>query len=79
MGELNFNQHQCVKALKKLGFYLANKREGKHDKFRSPIPNCNPPFIMIPRHKELHCQKEIIAEIKKMGGDDLVTKFKSFL
>lgn len=79
MGEFTFNRNECIKALSKLGFYLANKRSGKHDKFKSPIPNCNPPFIMIPRHNDLHCQKEIIAELQKMGGNELIEKFRSLL
>lgn len=50
MGHQNFNRKQCVRALLKLGFHFANKSFGKHDKFTAPV-SCNPPFIMIPRHK----------------------------
>lgn len=79
MGENNFNSRQCARALEKLGFILATKRNGKHDKYRAPQPNANPPFIMIPRHKDIHCQDEIIKEIKKIGGEELVEKFRSNL
>lgn len=34
---------------------------------------------MIPRHRELHCQSEIISELRKMGGEDLVNRFKENL
>ncbi|MFH1089083.1 MAG: hypothetical protein V1716_01515 [Candidatus Uhrbacteria bacterium] len=36
MGELNFNTRQCVRAFKRLGFVLGNKRLGRHDKFFPP-------------------------------------------
>ncbi|HBR80680.1 TPA: hypothetical protein DEA21_03510 [Candidatus Uhrbacteria bacterium] len=85
MGELNFDHRQCLCALKYLGFSLGNKRSGQHDKFYPPseiaekITGLQPRFIMIPRHKKLHCQSEIISEIKAMGGDDLVKSFKDNL
>ena len=79
MGESNFNYKQCVRALKKLGFSLSPKRNGNHDKFIAPFKNSNPPFIMIPRHKQLHCQRAILKELKQMGGDELANKFISFL
>lgn len=79
MGGNIFNRRQCIRALTKLGFVLNNKRSGKHDKYYAPFPNANPPFIMIPRHNELHCQDEIIKELEKMGGVELVEKFRSCL
>ena len=79
MGENTFNRRQCVRALKKLGFFLDNKRSGKHDKYKAPPQNTNPSFIMIPRHNEIHCQDEIIKELEKMGGKELVEKFRRYL
>lgn len=79
MGENNFNRRQCVRALIKLGFILDNKRSGKHDKYKAPFANVDPPFIMVPRHNEIHCQDEIIKELGKMGGSELVEKFKRYL
>ena len=86
MGEYNFNRRQCLKALIKLGFYYSLKqRRGKHDKYDPPaslkekIVPPNPIFIMIPRHNELRCQHEIIDELRAMGGDELVNKFKNYL
>ena len=85
MGETNFNRRQCLRALSKLGFYLANKRSGSHDKYRPPksmlanIKPSQPPFIMIPRHNQLACQTEILDELEKMGGKQLVDEFKALL
>lgn len=85
MGEMNFNGRQCIRALKKLGFFLCNKRYGSYDKFYPPpyiyqqLSGLQPRFIMIPRHKELHCQGEIISELRTMCGDELVEKFKELL
>ena len=85
MGETNFNRRQCLRALSKLGFYLANKRSGSHDKYRPPnsllgsIRPPQPPFIMIPRHNQLACQTEILDELEKMGGKQLVDEFKALL
>lgn len=85
MGELNFDYRQCLRALKRLGFYLGNKRSGQHDKFYPPseitkrLEGLQPRFIMIPRHRKLHCQSEIVSEIKAMGGEELVKKFKDYL
>jgi len=78
MGGWNFNRKQCIRALKRMGFILSNKRSGKHDKYKAPF-DCHPPFVMVPRHNQLHCQDEIVGEIFKMGGQNLVDKFKSFL
>lgn len=85
MGETNFNRRQCLRALSKLGFFLANKRSGGHDKYRPPtdiqagILPPQRPFIMVPRHNNLECQVEIVEELKKMGGVELVERFKKFL
>ena len=81
MGVNNFNRKQCVKALQKLGFVLLKNRKGNHDKFIPPenLKPCNPPFIMIPRHKNLHCQNAIIKELQAMGGEDLVKNFRETL
>ena len=85
MGEYNFNKRQCLQALKKLGFFEGSKRRGIHDKYYPPkrisenLTSEKAPFIMIPRHNELHIQTEIIKEIKAMGGDDLVEQFKKYL
>ncbi|MFA6534450.1 MAG: hypothetical protein WCT37_04775 [Patescibacteria group bacterium] len=79
MGESNFNGRQCTRALIHLGFTLDTKRHGKHDKYKAPFANSNPPFIMIPRHADIHCQENILKELKKMGGDELVEQFKRYL
>ena len=85
MGEWDFNTRECVRALAKLGFYLGNKRNGKHDKYYPPdkiaekLEGKQSRFIMIPRHSELHCQKLIISELKAMGGEDLVAAFKKLI
>lgn len=83
MGEYNFNKRQCIYALKRLGFYLCNDRCGEHDKYNFPgqyiIPWGYRPFIMIPRHNELHIQHKIIKELKAVGGDELVEKFLKLL
>ena len=77
MGGWTFNRRQCNRALRKLGFFLSNQRSGKHDKYYAPF-SCDPPFIMVPRHNQLHCQDEIVAEVFKMGGRELVDKFKEY-
>ena len=82
MGEFNFNTRQCIRSLRRLGFVLSNKRHGRHDKYLAPLEIANrlqtdqPRFIMVPRHTELHCQPEIIRELRTMGGDELVEAFK---
>ena len=82
MGENNFTTSQCGRALLRLGFLLSNKRGGQHDKFLPPLIIANslsssqPHFIMVPRHRTLHCQLEIIAELRRMGGEGLVEKFR---
>lgn len=84
MGKGNFNQRQCIKALKRIGFFISpNQRKGKHFKYLPPDEIIEkiktdmnvPKFIMIPRGKELHVQDLILKELKTMGGDDLVRKF----
>ncbi len=85
MGETNFDRRRCIRALGKLGFYLDNKRSGGHDKYRPPleiqknIKPPQPPFIMVPRHNDLHCQAEILAELGRMGGEALLEAFKKHL
>ncbi len=81
MGGKDFSRAKCIRALKKLGFYLGNKRKGKHDKFYPPqviaaqLVGQQPRFIMVPRHAQLHCQNEILSELQKMGGSRLVDDF----
>lgn len=81
MGEKDFNRKECIRALQKLGFHLGNKRRGRHDKFYPPkdiegrITGLQPRFIMVPRHTELHCQSEILSELRKMGGEALASNF----
>lgn len=58
-----------------LGFSEAAVRSGNHDKFLAPFKNVNPPFIMVPRHRQLHCQNQIIKELKQMGGNELANRF----
>ena len=85
VGEKNFNRKQCIRALTRLGFYLDNKRSGGHDKYRPPlemqksIKFPQPFFIMVPRHNELHCQAEIMAELMCIGGEALLDAFKKEL
>ncbi|MFA5130518.1 MAG: hypothetical protein WC477_06440 [Patescibacteria group bacterium] len=85
MGEANFNKKQCIRALKKLGFFLDHSRRGRHDKYCPPVEMFKqlsgfaPRFIMIPRHNELHVQNEILSELKAMGGEELVRRFKEEL
>ena len=67
----------------RLGFYLGNKRSGQHDKFYPPdeigkkLGAAQSHFIMVPRHHELRCQRLIISELRAMGGDELVARFKN--
>lgn len=79
MGENTFNRRECVRALLKLGFVLNNKRSGGHDKFKAPFSKARPPFIMIPRHNDIHCQDKIVKELERLGGIELVEKFKQYL
>ncbi len=85
MGEWNFDRKQCIRALLRLGFVANNKRHGQHDKFDVPIDFRDklssgvPPFIMIPRHKELRLQNKIVKEIEIIGGVELVEKFRQSL
>lgn len=80
-----FNRHACIKALKKIGFWRKKTRRGSHDKYVAPeqyLQDNNsrqPPFIMIPRSRVLHCQYEILKELKNLGGEELVKKFKDLL
>ena len=85
MSDFNFNRKQCIRAIRKLGFVLQNRRSGIHDKYVPPqeiaskLAPTQPHFIMIPRHNELRCQPEIISELRKMGGDSLLETFKKYL
>ena len=36
-------------------------------------------FVMVPRHAELHCQREIISELRDIGGDEMVERFKEII
>ena len=78
MGRNDFNRKQCIRSLLKLSFVESNKRRGNHDKFTAPdniIKNKRPNFIMVPRSRKLHCQLEILKEIRAFGGDSLVEEF----
>jgi len=81
MSKADFNRKQCIKSLKKLGFIKKNTRRGKHDKFVAPSDlleskqENQPPFIMVPRARKIHCQLEIRKEVWAFGGDELVKKF----
>jgi len=82
MGINNFSKKQCIKVLNKLGFTLITNCRGKHDKYIAPEnikSSNNIPFIIIPRHNELHCQNAIIKELRAMGGDNLIKKFRDYL
>ena len=80
----SFRRTRCISALKKLGFVIKKSRRGKHDKYMSPDVyleqkrDRQPPFIMVPRGK-LHCQDEIVKELRNLGGDELVREFESYL
>jgi len=58
-----------------------SQRHGKHSKFAAPpqYQKGNFIFIMLPRHNKLRCQDEIIKELRKMGGEELVEKFRKSL
>lgn len=85
MGETNFNKRQCIRALKKIGFYESTKRGSLHEKWYPPqditdrLSPQQPHFITIPRHNELRVQRELLKELKAMGGDELVEQFKKYL
>lgn len=85
MGENNFNTRQCIRALKQIGFTLENTYQGGHDKYVPPhwvmekLQGTQPRFITVPRHRIIRCQYEIISELRKMGGDDLVARFRENL
>lgn len=74
-----FNRKQCIRSLCKIGFYKSGSGRGNHDKYISPLKDCNPPFIMVPRHSDIHCQDKIIRDLRMMGGDEMVTNFVSNL
>lgn len=76
----NFNQKQCVRSLKRIGFVNKSKRS-KHFKFFPPdyiknqIQSGKPQFIIVSNHRELRTQKLIIQELNKMGGKKLADSF----
>ena len=76
----NFNQRQCIRSLKRIGFVNRSKRS-KHFKFFPPtqiekrIPAGKPQFIVVPNHNELKVQRPLINELREMGGDELVQMF----
>ncbi len=81
MGKNDFNRKQCIKVFKKLGFEEKSSRRGSHDKFLAPErflknkQSNQPPFIMIPRSRNIHCQRAIIRELHNLGGDGLIKDF----
>jgi len=81
MGKNDFKRNECIKALNRLGFKIKNKRRGPHDKFTAPekyLENKQPhqpPFIMVPKARKIHCQLEILKELWALGGDKLVEEF----
>ena len=85
MGEKDFTRRQCLSALRALGFWHDASRRGRHDKYVPPksILDTLAPhqahFIMIPRHNEIHCQSEILKELKAMGGENLAVAFKEMI
>lgn len=85
MGRNDFNRKQCLRALKKLGFERSVTRRGSHDKMNAPLYMAQqkqlnqPPFIMVPRSRKLHCQREILKEIHVLGGDELVEEFLKYI
>ncbi|MFH1565375.1 MAG: hypothetical protein ABIC82_06070 [bacterium] len=80
-----FKRNRCISALLKLGFSKKNARRGKHDKYAPPAKYAEkremnqPPFIMIPRGRTLHCQDEIVKELHNLGGEEFVKKFEENL
>ena len=85
MGLHDFRYLECRRALRKLGFWLDTSRRGRHDKYVAPdflkrtLSPGAPEFITVPRHRELHCQMEIVRELGRIGGDDLVQRFRRLL
>jgi len=86
MGKLEtFKRNRCIAALLKLGFTRKHTRRGGHDKYVPPAHylesriNNQPPFVMVPRSRVLHCQEEIVKELHNLGGVDLVKKFEEYL
>ena len=86
MGKLEtFKRNRCILAFIKLGFSKKNTRRGKYDKYVPPAKylkkrkNNQPPFIMIPRSRVLHCQDEIVKELRSLGGEELVKQFEENL
>ena len=80
-----FKRNRCISALIKLGFTQKKTRRGSHDKYVPPKEylknkrDDQPPFIMVPRSRDLHCQDEIVKELRSLGGDELVRQFEEYL
>lgn len=85
MGTNDFSRRDCIRALRRLGFSHDTSRHGRHDKFLLPqhlaatIGSSAARFIMVPRHRQLRCQREIVQELRAMGGDELVQAFTAEL
>lgn len=85
MGIKDFSSSECVRALVQLGFVLKKVRRGPHLKYEPPkdilekIPSDSPHFIMVPKHRVIHCQEEIVKELKSMGGEELAKQFENYL
>jgi len=85
MGRKDFKRKECIKALLKLGFEKSNKRRGNHDKFKAPTHLLKdrqanqPPFIMLPRSRKIHCQLEILKELWALGGEKLIDEFWEYI
>lgn len=81
----DFSSLECIRALVKLGFVLKKVRRGSHHKYEPPedilkkIPFDRPHFVMVPKHRAIHCQDEIVKELENMGGEELVKQFENYL
>jgi len=85
VGTNDFTRKDCIRALRRLDFWCNRGRRGRHDKFIPPqyilesLASSAPRFIMVPRHSQIHCQREIIQELRAMGGEELVRAFTDLL
>ncbi len=81
MGKFDFKGPECIKALLSLGFIDVTKRRGDHFKLQAPDylakdkPITLRRFITVPRSRKIHCQEEILKELRAFGGDKLETDF----
>ncbi|KKS69413.1 MAG: hypothetical protein UV40_C0024G0015 [Parcubacteria group bacterium GW2011_GWA1_42_7] len=71
MGKNDFKRNDCVRALRKIGFYLSPKSCRRHDKY---IHKQTGKFIMIPRHNQFHCQNAILKELRNID-ENLLNQF----